>query len=401
MPGDRLLPVRVEDRGSFLRVLSHRLVEPSPLRISPSCPLFSQCGGCDWMQMERQAQVEAKGKLVAEAFSRTGGFSLDTVPMVAGEGEWGFRGRVRLHIDPLGRVGFFARGSHQVVEVVRCPVSHPRLQPAWDALQEEKHADFRALACFSGVELRHAPGGAEVLIHLFPRQGANALSGKGREVAERLAERFAVAVAGSPVRPFVEQRWPLRGGVEMRAPPLAFTQVNWPVNLLLVEAVVAGAAARGVKTFCDLYCGAGNFALSLGKQGLVGAGVESQGEAIAAARRSGQGMEGLEFLAGDVGRKVDSLVAAGRHFDLVILDPPRTGAQDALSLVTRLSPLFIAYCACDPVTQARDLRILTKGGYHLEAVQGFDMFPQTHHVETLAWMRRDAKDFPNSGFPGV
>jgi 23S rRNA (uracil1939-C5)-methyltransferase len=181
----------------------------------------------------------------------------------------------------------------------------------------------------------------------------------------------------------------LPGGVELRAPAHAFTQVNWPVNRALVQAVLDAAAQRSVRTFLDLYCGAGNFSLPLLARGLKGVGIESSKEAIAAAKRaaSAHQLSFARFIAGDVQRALAKLPRAER-FDLVVLDPPRSGAREILPEILRLAPPHIAYCACDPVTQARDLRALCDAGYSLVEVTGFDMFPQTHHFESLVWLSR-------------
>ncbi len=170
-----------------------------------------------------------------------------------------------------------------------------------------------------------------------------------------------------------------------------FNQVNWAVNQLLVQALLDGAQRASALSFCDLYCGAGNFSLPLLARGLVGLGIESSRSAIAAAKRAAkeQALPSARFIAGDVRVELERLARTDR-FDLVVLDPPRSGARDVLSELIRRGPRHIAYCACDPVTLARDLRSLCDAGYSLEQVMGFDMFPQTHHFETLAWLRRSS-----------
>jgi 23S rRNA (uracil1939-C5)-methyltransferase len=169
-----------------------------------------------------------------------------------------------------------------------------------------------------------------------------------------------------------------------------FTQVNWLVNQLLVQALLDGAGQRGARTFYDLYCGAGNFSLPLAAQGLSGIGIESSEPAIRAAQRSVVecALRGIRFVAGDVRDALAELPQSER-FDLAVLDPPRAGAREILPELIRRAPRHIAYCACDPVTLARDLRTLCDAGYALEQVTGFDMFPQTHHFETLAWLVRE------------
>jgi tRNA/tmRNA/rRNA uracil-C5-methylase (TrmA/RlmC/RlmD family) len=209
----------------------------------------------------------------------------------------------------------------------------------------------------------------------------------GTRLISALERHFQVSIAERATDSAFDQRFPLPGGVELRAPGPAFTQVNWPVNQHLVQAVLDGARERAVLAFCDLYCGAGNFSLPLFASGLRGVGIEASKFAIAAAKRaaSEQRLGSARFVAGDV-RDALSKLPRGESFDLVVLDPPRTGAREILPELIRRAPRYIAYCACDPVTLARDLRTLCDAGYVLEQVKGFDMFPQTHHFETLVWL---------------
>jgi 23S rRNA (uracil1939-C5)-methyltransferase len=118
--------------------------------------------------------------------------------------------------------------------------------------------------------------------------------------------------------------------------------------------------------------------------------VERDARAVAAARRAAgaQGLPAEGFVAGDAAKALDDLSRGGEKYDLVLLDPPRSGAKDVLGSVLALSPRHVACCSCDPVTLSRDLARLSDGGYRLESVLGFDMFPSTHHLEALAWMVR-------------
>jgi 23S rRNA (uracil1939-C5)-methyltransferase len=157
-----------------------------------------------------------------------------------------------------------------------------------------------------------------------------------------------------------------------------------------VEAVRAGAESRGVRRFLDAYAGAGNFSLPLLASGMVGTSVERDARAVACARRSAaeHGLPADGFVVGDAGKTLRELAREDLRYDMVLLDPPRSGAKDVLDAVLRLAAPFVALCACDPVTLARDLGTLLGRGYRLEEVHGFDMFPHTHHLEALAWTTR-------------
>jgi 23S rRNA (uracil1939-C5)-methyltransferase len=164
----------------------------------------------------------------------------------------------------------------------------------------------------------------------------------------------------------------------------------------LLEALVGGAQRRQVTSFLDLYAGAGNFTLPLLAKGMRGVSVESTREAAHAAREAArrQNLTNGRFWARDVRRAVESLAAEGRRYDLVIVDPPRAGVKHGLSEMAALSQGWVALCSCNPVTLARDLKVLLDEGYAVEDISAFDMFPQTHHWEALVWLRVPPRQRP-------
>jgi 23S rRNA (uracil1939-C5)-methyltransferase len=386
LPGERIHVQQAEDHGGYLQATRWTLLEPSADRVSPVCPVQSRCGGCDLMTLSYPAQLQAKLGILHDALTRTGRFeTLPELSFVASDSALGYRSRIRLHID-RGRLGFFAPQSRELVEIPGCVVAHDELDVALRTVRRLVAPYAAELSAFSELELRVAPAGPRLTLRLTPV--ARGVEG-GARLIHALESHFQVSIAerAQASDAALEQRFPLPGGVELRAPASAFTQVNWPVNQRLVQALLDGASERGVLTFCDLYCGAGNFSLPLFARGLRGIGIEASKVAIAAAKRaaSEQQLTSARFIAGDV-RDALAKLPRGEHFDLAVLDPPRTGARDLLPELIRRAPRQIAYCACDPVTLARDLRVLCDAGYGLEHLKCFDMFPQTHHFETLAWL---------------
>jgi 23S rRNA (uracil1939-C5)-methyltransferase len=250
--------------------------------------------------------------------------------------------------------------------------------------------DRSVLRVFSSVEIRSTLEGSGVALELEVRPGFG-VSEAARVALAGLPGDMAVSIAGQSGRTGgSEQVLSLLGGVRVGAGPGVFTQVNPDVNAVLVEELVAGARARNVTRFCDLFAGVGNFALPLLATGMSGVAVELDVRAVDSARRAAReaGLPADGFVAQDAARFLASLGRPEPPFDLVILDPPRRGAKDVLESVVRIGPRHIAMCSCDPVTLARDLATLARSGYELESVRGFDMFPQTHHLEALAWMER-------------
>jgi len=386
VPGDRIELEAVSETKGLVTVRAFRLIEASPLRVAPSCPYAERCGGCDWMVLPLAEQRRQKLEILKEALLRTGKIDWrGPLELVAGGSAEGYRGRVRLQIG-AGRVGFYHRRSHELVEPDVCAVSTARVNAALRELRELARVQPEALGAFAWLEVREASDGT-VSILLEPQARAPA-----RDTAAWLAalrERYVVAVRGEPTARDQWQRFDLTDDSYMLSAPPGFVQVNWEVNRLLIADVVAGVAARGVRTFLDAYAGSGNFTLPLLARGLEGLSVESNASAVAplveAARR--QGFDAAELVVADAAEHARGLARAGRRFDLVLVDPPRAGLGGGLEPLARLAQRWFLMCSCNPVTLARDLRQLLERGFELEALRAFDMFPQTHHVEALAWLR--------------
>jgi 23S rRNA (uracil1939-C5)-methyltransferase len=436
--------VRVsEQRKGFVRAISLRVLEPSPDRVVPPCVYVSplpgqgpatnpeplpgerpatntellpdqapatsseQCGGCDWLHIDYAAQLRHKLGILRDALVRTGKFEhLPELVIEPAAGPLAYRNRVRLHLE-RGKVGFRARHSHQLVDIASCSVALPELDQCLGRFRQIALAHRECFELFAEAELRIAPspgrepatssaelpssaGGSAVLaqrplVRLTPRSVSSNWRERARALFAALESHFSVAIAGEPN--VVIQRWSLDSGLELAVPADAFVQVNWAVNQRLVSALVREATARGLGSFADLYAGAGNFTLPLLAAGLSGVAVEGVGAAGEAARRSIAELRlPGEVLSCDVATGIERLVRAGRQFELVVLDPPRSGAVEVVGRLAALGARSIAYCACDPVTLARDLKQLREHGFSLDAIRAYDMFPGTHHFEALAWL---------------
>jgi 23S rRNA (uracil1939-C5)-methyltransferase len=387
VPGDSIRPLAIQAKKGHVRVTRFEVVSPSADRVAPPCPVAEACGGCDWMAIAGPAQLVHKEQLLRSALERTGGVSgLNApLPFTASDDALGYRSRVRFQVDARGHIGFFSRGSHTLVEVPACAVASVEIN---DALATLRRVSGDALAAFSEIEVRVAPAEPRVAVLLVPRVPGGA-GPSVKAVKAKAKPTWTIAVRGenSDAEP---QRFSLPEGTHVAALPGVFTQVNWGVNRSLVEAVVAGARQRSVRRFADAYAGAGNFSLPLLASGMVGISVERDARAVECARSAAAelGLPQDGFVVGDAREKLSELARAGESFDLVLLDPPRSGAKDVVDVAARLAAKAIALCSCDPVTLARDVASLAKRGFSLDDVRGFDMFPSTHHLEALAWIKR-------------
>jgi 23S rRNA (uracil1939-C5)-methyltransferase len=391
VPGDRLQLEEVSESKGLIQARAFRVLMPSPLRVSPRCPVVAQCGGCDWMVLGAEQQRLGKLAVLTEALLRTGKIDVRDQPptLFSGRLRDGYRGRVRLQVAGE-RIGFYHRGSHQLVEPNHCAVSSPLLNAALGELRTMARACPGALGCFSWLELRH---GSEGTVSVQLQRNETPLTEAGRSWLQALRGKFIVVTSTDEAEsPEAWQRFQLTADTYMLSPAAAFTQVNWEVNQLLIERVVVGAVTRGIGTFLDAYAGSGNFALPLLARGLSGLAVESNRVAVLAAREAArrQGLPSAGFVAADACAFAAELRQKGQKFELVLVDPPRAGVKSGLADLASLATGWFGMCSCNPVTLARDLRLLLDLGFELDQVEAFDMFPQTHHIETLAWLRAPA-----------
>ncbi|HKS26471.1 MAG TPA: class I SAM-dependent RNA methyltransferase [Pyrinomonadaceae bacterium] len=356
-PGD-LLRVRIESvRGRVAFASIVEVIEPSPVRIEPPCPYFGRCGGCDFQQMDYRSQLEAKVEIIRDCMRRIARIEPGEIHITASPLEWRYRARAQWqHDDAHGRMGYYERGSHRVCDVAECPVLVPELQATLSALRERMSAgslpphleDFQAVAGDEGVSLAPTLSGEE------PMEASRVI----------LDNRYLFSAEG-------------------------FFQINQS----LLPSLVAHALddAHG-DTAVDLYCGVGLFTLPLARRFREVVGVEGNPSAASYARRNLQHAElpNAQVECSGVGLWLKENARRRAPVDLVLLDPPRAGLEEgAAQGLLDLRPRRINYVSCDPATLARDLREIIAGGYTLKSLAAFDMFPQTHHVETVALLRTE------------
>lgn len=381
-PGDRIRIERLEKQRGAWCARGFELLAPSPDRVTPECPVASTCGGCDVMHVSRGAELSQKVQMLRDALERVGGVSSEPAPLTTAGESVGYRSRVRFHVGKGGKLGFFARASHQLVEVPGCLVADPRINDALVTIRRLARRFPEALGGFTDVELRATEQG--IIARFVPRDGIKPIAAD--PFLRALAKDMRVAATAREAEQLCEQR--ALGDAYVEIPADAFSQINTAVNRELVAAVVTGATARGLSTFCDLFAGVGNFALPLARAGLSGVMVERTPSAVVAAQRAAatQQVTTLRTRTADASRALTDLVREGKRFDLVVLDPPREGAPEVVAGIAGLAPRAVAYVSCDPVTLSRDLKPLLAAGMRIASVQGFDMFPRTHHFETLVWL---------------
>ncbi len=398
-PGDLVEVAVREDRGSFAWADVVRVVEPGPARRTPPCEYLPRCGGCPWQAVDDAAQASAKEAIVRDLLARVGGIADPEVrPILRPAPSFGYRRRLSLRIDH-GRVGFLAAASHDLVPIERCLLAAPvldgalALAQAWVARLRTK---LNRLEIASVGDDAPAGDGSPTGRFVLVGQADGAFAPADDAATERfLAEQPRVAGAVLHGRGWRR----VHGDDRVRVPLVAhdalelhagdFTQVGDAGNAALLDCVLGAADIAPGDRVADLYAGAGNLAIPLARRGARVRAVERSRSSVAAGRANAArlGLADLGFEDGDVPRVLDAWIAGGVGLETAVLDPPRSGAADAVARLLRLAPRAIVYVSCDPATLARDLRSLSSD-YRLAWAQPLDFFPQTYHVETVARLVR-------------
>ncbi|MDX6225556.1 MAG: hypothetical protein QOE64_1932 [Frankiales bacterium] len=369
IPGERVVARVTESKKSFLRADAVEVLDASPDRVEPPCVFAGpgRCGGCDWQHLSVPAQRALKATVVREQLQRLAGLDLPVeVEELPGSPDGlGWRTRVRFAVDRNGVVGFHKHRSSQIEPIDMCLIAHPLVNEL-------------------GVPTKSWPGATDVAVAVGAVTGDRLLDamgdGKRRPHVPWLDAPTGVLVDGVRLggRTTIREEVAGRG---WRVSGTGFWQVHPAAAETLVDAVRAGLDPQPGERLVDLYAGAGLFAgaLSPGLSSVVA--VESHFGAVSDARRNLAELASVSIVQGAV---EDSLADLGTA-DLVVLDPPRSGAGAVVVAgIAALRPRRVAYVACDPAALARDIKTFAGHGYDVVSVRAFDLFPMTAHVECVA-----------------
>ncbi|GLS82833.1 23S rRNA (uracil(1939)-C(5))-methyltransferase RlmD [Paraferrimonas haliotis] len=381
-------------KGQLLNV-----IEASSHRINPLCPHYQECGGCDMQHLNNDQQQQAKQASLESLMDKYSQMEkVPLSPVIAGS-DWGYRRRARLSLKPFSdatgfHLGFRASASERIIDISECPVMDASLAAMLTPLRQT-FEQFDDITRVGHVELLQA--GEQTVLIL--RQLKPFLSGDKALLAE-LADRFQVGVIfrdnqgghhGLAQAQF-GLSYPLpRYDLNLAFAPNHFIQVNEAVNQRMVEQALQWLDIQAGERVLDLFCGVGNFTLALAKQApnCEVIGVEGVVEMVAQARANAElnGVDNCFFYHEDL-----SDFASSRPWlqkvDKLLLDPARAGAGEVLEQLKKMEPKAIVYVSCNPASLARDCQILAKQGYRLKKLGLVDMFPQTHHLESMALLEK-------------
>lgn len=390
LPGERLEVETVRLAKGVIHARPLRILESAAERVNPPCPYFGHCGGCHYQHLAIEHQVRWKSEIVRETLKRIGKITWDRDITVHQSGPWNYRNQAQLKVDEneSGEVdlGFFEGESHRLVSIDECLILSPKLNQVLGQLRR-KEWTARLRGCRE-VELQVDDQDSQVRITLYgnPEAGdheslAKDLIGEiGSVVAVAFLDRGSARLFGQ--RDFIyhvgEFGYQVSAGV--------FFQSSRTLLAELIDAVTD--VPRG-ELAIDLYAGAGLFTLPLARRFRQVIGVESHPVAARdlKANAASHGLENVRSIAQPASDFLRRF--AQTRPDLVVLDPPRSGAEKStLKYLVDLKPQRVHYVACHPPTWARDLSYLLSTDYRLEGVEMFDCFPHTYHIECLARLVR-------------
>ncbi|MBR5783336.1 MAG: 23S rRNA (uracil(1939)-C(5))-methyltransferase RlmD [Clostridia bacterium] len=390
-----------------------RLITPSPDRISADCPVSNRCGGCAFRHIDYAAELAHKADKVKNALCRIGGIeNPPMLPAIGASEATGYRNKAQYPIrqqDGKTVAGFYATGSHRVIETQRC-VLQPQVfdkllaftlefmqTHGLDAYNEETHTGL-----VRHLYLRRGEKSGEIMVclvingHRFPEDFLSAVTDDFPEVKcvclNENREKTNV-ILGKNTRFLTERTYILDTlcGKEFAISPASFYQVNPTQTERLYTKAAELAGIDNTQTVLDLYCGIGTVGICAASVAKTLVGIEIIPEAVdnAAANARRNHLTNTRFLCADAGSGTQLLIDEGYRLDTIFVDPPRKGCDNAtLEAICTLAPKKLVYISCDPATLARDVKYLADKGYKLISATPVDLFPRTVHVETVCLLSR-------------
>ena len=419
LPGERALVriVKPEKRYAFGRV--EKLLEKSPDRAEPFCPIYKRCGGCVCQHMTYEASLAFKRQQVQDLLARVGGLSIEVPPVLGMERPFGYRNKGAYPVAQVSGApacGFFAPRSHDLVPLPEngCAIQgedsakatqavlawmRQNNVPAYDELtgrgfvrhimtRSTTSGELMVVLVVTRADIPKADRLIELLRAAVPSLCSVCLSVNSRRTNVILGTDIRVLWGKAVMEDTL-------CGLRFAVSPLSFFQVNPKQTEKLYGLALDYADLTGNETIVDAYCGAGTISLLLAQKAKKVIGIEIVPEAIQNANENAarNGVANAEFHVGATEELLPRLVADGLRPDVIVLDPPRKGCDPAvLQAIIAAAPKRVVYVSCGAPTLARDAKLLTEGGYAAEKVQCVDMFCWTGAVETVMLMSQQKPD---------
>lgn len=361
LPGEKVLARIFRNDKAHSQADLVEVLQPSPDRLDPKCPLFGKCGGCQYQHLSYEKQLKWKTRQVEELLEHMAGVHTEVSPAIPSPKEWDYRSKITPHFKrprdgKIGDIGFLLAGQRShLVDVPHCPIAMDVINQEMPRIREETRANAKAYKKDATLLLRATEGRVETN-HRNPI--SETVHVADRQAGQDITFHF---LAGD------------------------FFQNNPFILPAFTGYVAEQASSGGAKYLVDAYCGSGLFSLCLAHKFVQVAGVEVSETAADWARRNAKlnNIQNTTFLASSAEAIFGDITFPGDE-TAVVIDPPRKGCnEEFLTQLFAFGPSKVVYVSCNPATQMRDLKEFLTAGYQLTAVQPFDLFPQTRHLECV------------------
>lgn len=397
-PGDTVGFNPKKEKKGYIEGELANIIEPSPIRREPPCPLFGDCGGCSWQHLPYGEQLKAKEDIFRETMWRLGTVERENIlPIIPAPTELNYRNRAQFKtsvIDGKLNAGFYRRQSHALIDMDSCPLMSPLINSIFAALKGSlAAAPFRDRLSQIDITVDDSDERGFVILQLdsdASREDKNIAKEelstiKGLEgLFFRCGRKHGLTKIFSKNDELLDYSLDDNGEkLKLAFSPGGFTQVNYAQNRRLVEEAVKIAKKDPIRKSLDLYCGIGNFSLPLAKLSKEVTAIEDHKKAIEDGKLNAKntGITNCRFIAGDALKQIHTIDL--EKIDMALVDPPREGAAKVIKKLAAANVPKIIYISCNPTTLARDLRYLTRNGYKIVSSQPIDLFPQTWHIESI------------------
>lgn len=415
--GDRVLAHIIKVKKTYAVGIIKKLVQRSPMRAKNFCPIAEKCGGCCFAHIKYESELEIKAQQVADNFKRLGKLNITPAPIIPSPSAERYRNKAQYPVGSDGRfatIGFYAPMTHRIIDCADCLLQPKEFSEITDI--------FRNWIREKKISVYNEADGSGIIRHIYIRKAvvtgqimvcivANSDSIPHAEaLIEQLKEINGLAsvilninrdktnvVLGKECKTLFGSDYITDElcGLKFNLSPLSFYQVNHDGAEILYNKAKEYAALTGSETLVDLYCGTGTIGLTMAKDVKSLIGVEIIPQAIENAKENARlnGIDNAEFICADAAQAASTLLERGVKPDIVILDPPRKGCDEALiKTVAEMSPERVVYVSCDSATLARDCHRFAALGYRTLAATPIDMFPHTAHVETVVLLSKGEID---------
>ncbi len=401
LPGEQVEFIYIKRHSNFDEGRVIRVLQPSPVRVTPACRHYGVCGGCQLQHLSHEQQLALKQQTFLEQVAQFGRAIPDEIlPPILGT-PYHYRGRARLSAKFVQKknalvLGFHEKNGRFITDMQECPILPDTFS--------KKILDLRQ--CIQSLSIcQHIPqievafGGetcALVIRNLLPLSASDqtALTAFARDNQFHIylqpkgptsTIRLWPAPSEVPYGDYLEYELP-EEQVQLKFHPNYFTQINQGVNRKMVRLAIELLDLREQDQVLDLYCGLGNFSLPMARKSGKVIGIEGSDALVKLAQYNAHinHINNAEFYIADLNENINNKAFAKQKYDKILLDPPRSGAHEIVQSLSKFKAERIVYVACNPATFARDVSVLSQHGYRLAKAGILDMFPQTRHIESIA-----------------